>query len=188
MKAKSIALTTLLLCCFVVHAKQTDEPRIYPFFISNVNTGFATQGDFEGEYQVYPDRVALHFTKAVITISENCPYKGRRLLTSLKFGFATPTEDNRWKPVNLIGTPLYRIMVPRDTYDLGELYFSLPFDASMDLSSHWLVAQIGETSLDSTETPNDGYSIARSRRDIFARPLLANVREPQQNCPPGSPK
>jgi hypothetical protein len=165
-----LTLLVLVIAGVVTGAQQSIEPRPHQFVISNMKTAFATQGDFEGEYRIYKDRIVLHMTKAIIRISDHCPYDGRRLITALRFGLAESTEKS-WKPSNLVGFHLNRIMVPNDGFDLGEMEFSIPRDDSFDLSMRWLVVQIDETALDGVieENPN-GYSFAHSQRDIFARP------------------
>jgi len=129
------------------------------------------QGDFDGEYRIYPDRIELKVTKANISISEHCPYKGRRLLSAVKVGLATGTDAGRWKIVR--GSQeflLEQVMSPGDRHSLGELYFSIPKDASVDLSKHWLVVQMEDIVLDVPEEKRrKGYAFAHSGRDIFTQ-------------------
>jgi hypothetical protein len=139
------------------------------FNISSFGTPFAMQGDFEGEYVVFPNRIEIRVTKANIRISEHCPYKGRRLLSGVSFGLATTTEGKKWK-IGYRGSEylLEQIMRPGDVVSLGELYFSIPFDGTIDLSKHWLVIQMNDTALDvPKEEPVAGFAFAHSSRDIF---------------------
>jgi hypothetical protein len=153
-------------------AQDTAGPEARPFSISSLNTPFAMQGVFEGEYRIYSDRLELKVTKAEISISEHCPYKGRRLLSAVKFGLATSTDDNRWKIANAgPELSLEQVMRPGDMHSLGELYLYIPIDDSIDLSKHWLVVQMADTVLDvpEEEKRQRGYAFAHSCRDIFTR-------------------
>ena len=165
-----LLLFVVVICVPVTAAQQSREPASHPFVITNVKTAFAIQGYFEGEYRVYEDQIALHVTKSFISLSDHCPYDGRRLITAVKFGLAESTAIS-WKPRNLVGLPLSFVMVPKDRLDLGEMDVSIPREVSMDLTTRWLVVQIDETTLDGIwdELPQ-GVSFAHSRRDLFARP------------------
>jgi len=172
MKVRSLVLLILLIVSPSVIAQSSGAPEAQHFNISSLNTAFAVQGDFVGEYRVYPDRIEVRVTKADISISEHCPYKGRRLLSGIKFGLAVKTED-RWKIATAAPeVTLERVMNPGDTYnlgELGELYFYIPKDDSLVLSKHWLVVQMADTALDlPDEKRRQGYAYAHSRCDIFA--------------------
>lgn len=164
-------LVLTLLTFASAKAQDAGAAEAHPFSISSLNTPFAMQGVFEGEYRIDSGQVELKITKAEIRISEHCPYKGRRLLSAVKFGLATTTDGNRWKIVNTASElPLEQIMRPGDTYSLGELYFYIPIEDSIDLSKHWLVVQLADTVLDVAEEQRQkGYAYAHSRRDIFTR-------------------
>jgi hypothetical protein len=169
MKPGLLTLVALMIISPLASAKNVSSPEAHPFSISSLNTAFATQGDFEGEFRIFPDRIELRVTKANIYLSEHCPYKGRRLLSGLKFGLVTSTDGKRWKEANS-GQDLYlaQVMSPRDTYSLGELYVVIPIDNSIDLSKHWLVAQMEETVLDiPEERERKGYAFAHSCRGHF---------------------
>ncbi len=171
MKSGFLALAVLLIISPFVKAQDADVAQAHPFSISSLNTAFAMQGEFEGEYRIYPDRIELKVTKANIRISEHCPYKGRRLLSAVKFGLATSTEDKRWKIANA-GQEFFleQVMSPGDTHSLSELYFYIPKDDLFDLSKHWLVVQMEDTVLDISEEPRQkGHAYAHSRRDIFTQ-------------------
>ncbi len=172
MKKGLLALVVLLSVSPLAGAQSAFSPEAHPFTISSLNTPFATQGEFEGEYRVYPERVELRVTKANVYLSEHCPYKGLRLLSAVKFGLAAGTDGNRWKTVGAGKEFLMeQVMSPGDTYSLGELYFDIPRDSSIDLSKHWLVVQMEEFALELPEErqrKRPGYAFAHSRRDIFA--------------------
>lgn len=161
-------------------AMAQDGSEARPFSISSFNTPFAMQGEFEGEYRVYPDRIRLRVTKTHIRLSEHCPYKGRRVLEEIKFDLATHTEGKKWNTIKrgqsfLLG----ELMRPGDQLRLSELYFDILIDDSIDLDKHWLVVQMGETSLDLAATePRKGFSFAHSCRDIFTRDQYASARQP----------
>jgi hypothetical protein len=170
MRLGCLVVITLLIFAST-KAQNAGVPEPQPFSISSLNTPFAMQGVFEGEYRIDSGRLELKITKAEISISEHCPYKGRRLLSAVKFGLATTTDDKRWKIAHAAPELfLEQVMRPRDTYSLGELYFYIPLDDSIDLSKHWLVVQMEDTALDvAEEKPQKGYAFAHSCRDIFTR-------------------
>ena len=171
MKEKSLALLILLITASFAAAQVGGAPESQPFTISSLNTPFAMQGDFAGEYRIYPDRIELRLTKADISISEHCPYKGRRLFSGIKFGLAVNTDGKRWKIAT--AAPEYfldQVMSPGETHNLGELYFYIPRDDSIDLSKHWLVVQMSATAIDfPEEKQRKGHAYAHSCRDIFTR-------------------
>ena len=140
--------------------------------ISSLKTPFAVQAQFSGKFRVYPSGIALEFDKSLITVSENCPYKGRRLITTLRVGLATRTEKG-WEIVNSApAIAIQRVLKANDSIDLGELKFLIPLTEHLELSDHWFVVQIDETSLDGDDLENaDGVSFAHSDRKIFTRLL-----------------
>lgn len=169
MRLAVLAVVVLLVLVPLSKAQDAGEPEAKRFTISSLNTPFAVQADFEGEYRIYPNMIELKVTKADIRVSEHCPYQGRRLLSSVKVGLATTTDDKRWK-IAIIGRefPIERVVQPRDSFSLGELYFHIPVENSIDLSKHWLVVKIEDTPLDvAEEERGKGYAFAHSRRDLF---------------------
>lgn len=170
MKRKLTALLILLAVPVSAWAQDAGAPAAREFYISSLNTPFAVQGEFRGEYRVYPGRIEVRVTEAELRVSEHCPYKGRRLLSALRFALATNTDAGRWKVTN--GGQefaLGQVVRPGDTLGLGEIYFHVPIDDSVDLSKHWLVVQVGDVALDIPGKSREGYAFAHSRRDIFSR-------------------
>lgn len=145
-------------------------PEAHPFSFSSLNTGFGIQGEFEGEYRIYPDRVVVRVTKADIRYSEHCQYQGRDLLSAVKFGLAVNVNGG-WKVAHAGQAALLgQVMRPGDRLGLGELHFSIPTGGTVDLSKHWLVAQMEGTKLDvPAEKRRKGYAYAHSDWDIFTR-------------------
>ena len=143
-------------------------PEARPFSFSSLNTGFGIQGDFEGEYRIYPDRVAVRVTKADILFSEHAKYQWRELLSAVKFGLAANVHGG-WKVAHAGQAALLRqVMRPGDRLSLGELHFSIRAGAEVDLSQHWLVAQMEVTHLDvPAEKRRKGHAYAHSDQDIF---------------------
>lgn len=174
MKLTVITLAALLLLYpFANKSQASTEPQAVPFHISSFDTPFAMQGDFEGEYRVYPNSIEISLSKAVIRISEHCPYKGRRDFTALGMILATDgpngKADKRLKSQkHIVG----RIMYPGDEYSLGTVNFSIPKEETTDLSKHWLVIYMDELVLDhpKKQEPMQGFSLAISCRDIFSQP------------------
>lgn len=172
MNTKMLALVVLLAFPLTARAQDAGVPEARAFHISSLNTPFAMQGEFKGEYRVHPGWIEVRVTQADIRISEHCPYKGRRMLSALKFALATSTDNNRWK-VARAGQEfiLGRVLRPGDTHSLAEIYFHIPIDDSVDLSKHWLVVEMEDNVLDvPEERRRKGYAFAHSCRDIFSRP------------------
>jgi len=163
----------LLVVASSAKAQNANTSDGIPFHISSFNTPFALQGNFEGEYRVYPNRIEIRVTKADIRISDHCPYKGRRLLSAVNFTLATSVEDKKWKIVYPGQQHLLElVMTAGDAANLGELYFNIPIDGAIDLSKHWLVVQMNDTALDvPVEERTVGYAFAHSSRDIFRHPV-----------------
>lgn len=161
----------LLLCPLANHAQATTEPEAIPFHFTSFNTPFAMQGDFEGEYRVYPTSIEINLTKAVIRISEHCPYKGRREFAALTFTLATHPPGGGWKMAfKSQQFFLNRIMIPRDEFSFGPVQFSIPRDEKTELSNYWLVAQMEDNALDDPrERHVTGYAFAHSCQDIFVQ-------------------
>jgi len=150
-------------------AQDSVSPESQPLKISSLNTPFAVQSQFSGKFKVYPSAIALEFEKSLITVSEHCPYKGRRLLTTLKVSLATST-DKGWKLVGSAPTiPIQQVLKANDSIDLGELNVLIPLTEPLELSKYWLVLQIEETSLDGDLESPTGVSFAHSDRQIFSR-------------------
>ena len=169
MRKGFLAFIILLVISSLTRAQDAGGSDVRPFRISSLDTAFSVHGDFDGEYRVYPDRIELKITKANIRINEHCPYRGRILLSHVKFGLATGTDDGRWK-IAPGGQEfsLEQIISAGDIHSLGELYVSIPKDDSVDLSKHWLVVQMGVTVLVVPEEKRrKGHTYAHSCRDIF---------------------
>jgi len=90
----------------------------------------------------------------------------------LRVGLATRTEKG-WEIVNSApAIAIQRVVKANDSIDLGELKFLIPLTEHLELSDHWFVVQIDETSLDGDDLENaDGVSFAHSDRKIFTRLL-----------------
>ncbi len=163
------ALVVLLAIFPLAKAQNASQSEAHPFSISSLNTAFALQGNFEGEYRIYSDHIEMKVTKAIIRIRGNSPYKGRSLLSSVRFGLATKIDGKRWAPVNMGQEILLeRMMRPGDVYSLGELHIDIAIGDSVDLSKHWLVAQMEDIILDAPgEEGQKGYSFAHSSKNIF---------------------
>jgi hypothetical protein len=165
-----LAAMLLLLCPLVARAQNSTEPQAIPFHISSYETPFAMQGDFEGEYRVYPKSIEVSLNKAVIRISEHCPYKGRREFAALGMILASDGPDGkvdkRFKSQKLV---VGRIMLPGDEYSLGSIHFSIPKEEMTDLSKHWFAIYMDDLVLDhpSKRNPVQGFSLALSLKDIF---------------------
>jgi hypothetical protein len=173
MRLLLVTLAAILLLCPAPagQALNSTEGEAVPFHISSYNTAFAMQGDFEGEYTVYPNSIEINLNRAVVRISRHCPYKGRRELAAVSFTLATPTPEGRWRKAFLSRKYVVeRIMTAGDEYSLGSIHFSIPKEETTDLSQHWIVAQMDDYALDLPQNePIEGYAYATSCRDIFVQ-------------------
>lgn len=165
-----LAVAVLLLAPLPAWGQDGGAPEARWFGVSSVNSVFAMQGYFEGEYTVHPGGVELKLRRADVRVGEHCPYKGRRALSSVRFGLATAAGDGRWR-VAYWGQefPTWQVLSPGDRHSLGELYFYIPVDDSADLSRHWLVVQMGDEVLDiPEERRREGYAFAHGPKGMFA--------------------
>ena len=158
----------LLLGMSATFAQSAGEPKAMPFHISSRGSAYGVQGEFEGTYRVYDSSIEVYVSKATLTVSEHCPYQGRRRINYLKFGLWNEEASN-WKVENS-ATPLYLygIMSPREELSLSDLHFSLPKEFTLDLVTRWLVVEIQEDALDlPIERAKTGYAFVHSCADIF---------------------
>jgi hypothetical protein len=150
-----------------------------PFTISSFGTPFGVQVKLTGTYTVNETQVEVHVERALIYVSEHCPYQGRRFVNTLILGLATQTPRARWEIENR-SLPVFveRVMSPREEYRLAGLTFQIPRNANTDLSKRWLVVEAEETALDVPDNDPDktGYHFAHSRRDLFAAPDAAQTQ------------
>jgi hypothetical protein len=158
----------LLLGMPATYAQSADRPKAIPFHISSRGTAYGVQGEFEGTYRVYESSIEVYVSKATLSVSEHCPYQGRRRINYIKFGLWNE-QASKWKVENS-DTPLYLyvIMNPREEQPLSDLHFSLPKDSTLDLARRWLVVEIQEEALDlPIENRKIGYAFVHSCPDIF---------------------
>ena len=163
-----LIFTFLLLGMPATYAQSAGEPKSLPFHISSRGSAYGVQGDFEGTLRVYESSIEVYVSKATISVSEKCPYQGRRRINYIKFGLWNE-KASKWKVEN-IATPLYLyvIMSPREEYSLSDLHFTLPKEITLDLARRWLVVEIQEDALDlPIENRKIGYAFVHSCPDIF---------------------
>lgn len=163
-----LIFTFLLLGMPATYAQSDGGPVARPFQISSRGSAYGVQGEFEGTYRVYDSSIEIYVSKATLSVSEHCPYQGRRRINYIKFGLWNQ-DASKWKVENS-DTPLYlyAIMSPREEYPLSDLHFSLPKESTLDLARRWLVVEIQEDALDlPIEARKTGYSFVHSCPDIF---------------------
>ena len=143
-----------------------------PFTISSLGTPFGVQVKVEGTYTVNDTYVEVNVERALIYVSEHCPYQGRRFVNTVIVGLAKNTPrgweiENRSLPV-----PVERVMRPREEYRLAGLSFQIPRNEGADLTKRWLVVETEETAIDlpDGERERKGYAYAHSCRNLFASP------------------
>lgn len=165
----------LALCAVSVRAQNAAENTGASFQISSLKSPFAFAGNFSGEYVVRPNAIEVTISKAEIFLRDNCPYRGRRQLAFINVALATTGDSG--KPT-VIGharaIPVGETMSPGDNYLAEKLRFSIPTEKELDLSNCWLVVEMGELSLDSTDEDRVGYAFAQSEKNIFA-PLVVKA-------------
>jgi hypothetical protein len=137
-----------------------------PFYVSSMNSSFSLAGIFEGNYRVHANFIEVTVTKAIIYRRNNCPYKGRTNLTSIKVGLGSNTKYG-WTIEGSQSIPVDRVMKPGDTYTLTKTRFFIPNQSVPELSKHWLIFQLDQIDIDSHQSI--GYSYAHSERNIFQR-------------------
>jgi len=169
MKSKlKLIITFLLLGMSATYAQSADGSEAKPFHISSRGSAYGVQGEFEGTYRVHEFSVEIYVSKATLSVSEHCPYQGRRRINYIKLGLWNEEASN-WKVENS-ATPLYLygIIGPREELSLSDLHFSLPKEFTLDLARRWLVVQIQEDALDlPIEARKTGYAFVHSCADIF---------------------
>ena len=162
----------LLLSQPAARAQTVADYEPIPLHISSLDTAFAMQGDFEGEYTVYPEGISIRLTKALVRIGTNCPYKGAREFRAIRFALATYNEEGRWKMDNRsLKYVVARVMLPGDEYRFDGAEFFIPKRLTTDLSKHWFVVQMDDWVHNSPvgAEPSEGFAFANSCRDIFVK-------------------
>lgn len=168
------AVAALLVVSQAAGARAQGSPRqAGPFKVSSLDSPFGVQLEVEGTYTVNENYVEVNVEKALIRVSERCPYQGRRFVTTLSVGLGAKTPSGRWEIENR-SLPLLveRMMSPGDEYRLAGLYFQIPRSAGADLSKRWLIFETEETAPDLPAPERDvkGYAYAHSRACVFANP------------------
>ena len=162
----------LLLCQPPAHAQTLTEPEAVPFHISSLKSAFAMQGDFEGEYRIYPEAIKVRLTKALVRIGTHCPYKGGRQLNAVSLALATNNAEGRWT-IAFESQKRYfgRNMFPGDEYTFDGVEFIIPKEATTDLAKHWFVVQMDDFIYENPTKKEsvEGYAYAHSCRDIFVK-------------------
>jgi len=150
-----------------------------PFVISSLGTPFGVQVAVVGTYAVNETYVEVNVERALIYVSEHCPYQGRRFVNTIAVGLATNNPSGRWEIENR-SLPVFveRVLAPRAEYRLAGLRFQIPRNAGADLSKRWLVVETEETAPDlpAGERDEKGYAFAHSCRNLFASPCAEGGR------------
>lgn len=80
-----LIFTFLLLGMSATYSQSADRPKAIPFHISSRGSADGVQGEFEGTYRVYESSIEVYVSKATLSVSDNCPYQGRRRINYIKF-------------------------------------------------------------------------------------------------------
>ena len=142
-----------------------------PFTISSFGSAFGVQVQLSGTYTINEKYVDVNIKRALVYVSEHCPYQGRRLVNTLLVGLATKSRRGGWE-MESRSLPVFveQVMSPRDEHRLAGLQFRIPRHAKTELNGRWLAVEAEEISLDGTDEDGGvtGYAFAHSRRDLFA--------------------
>ncbi|HEX8338820.1 MAG TPA: hypothetical protein VF621_19025 [Pyrinomonadaceae bacterium] len=174
--ALAAAAALLLLLAQPPDASAQAAPRqTGAFKVSSLKSPFGVQLEVEGTYTVNEDYVEVSVDRALIYVSERCPYQGRRLVTTLSVGLgaATPRGAGSWEIENRsLPLAVDRVLSPREEYRLAGLRFQIPRNEGADLTKRWLIFETEELALDAPEPERDvkGYAYAHSGRCLFAHP------------------
>ena len=167
-------ITLFVLCQPAARAQQVvAEGEAVPFHISSLDTGFAMQGDFEGEYTVHRGSVKVRLKKALVRIATHCPYKGYREFQAIRFALATANpETGKWDMA--FKSQKYhvgKVMLPGDEHRFDGVEFVIPKEAATDLAKHWFVVQMDDLVFEhpTKKEPSQGYAFADSCQDIFVK-------------------
>lgn len=181
-----IAVFALLSAVTIIQAQTNENSAGGSFKVSSLNDGFfAFVGDFEGNYQVFPERIEVEVTRGKIILRDVSSYRGQRELKGLSVGLAATTEK-RWK-IACDSEPLKidKVMTPDTEYQIENTKFIIPKDPAIDLSQHWLVFTMSGRMLDRANPAENqiGTAYAHSSRNIFGgnkNPVIAQ----REDCIP----
>lgn len=170
--APALVAALLLLLAQAADASAQAAPRQQGAFkVSSLGSPFGVQLEVEGTYTVNENYVEVNVDRALVYVSERCPYQGRRFVTTLSVGLGAKTPRGSWE-METRSLPLVveRTMRPREEYRLAGLSFQIPRNEGADLTKRWLVFETEETAPDAPEPDQKGYAYAHSRGCIFATP------------------
>lgn len=177
MRRRFLLLLVILLTfgASAVQAQNAGETSSASFQISSIKSAFALAGTFDGEYRVRPDAIEIAISNAAVYLRDNCPYKGRRQLAFINVALASSSASGNWTVINRgRAIPVGETMTPGDKYLSEKMRFTIPKDSALDLSNCWLVIEMGELTLDSSDEDKVGYAFAQSDREIFS-PLVVKA-------------
>ena len=147
--------------------------RTGTFKVSSLSSPFGVQVEVEGTYTANEDYVEVNVDRALIYVSERCPYQGRRFVTTLSVGLGAPSPRGSWEMENRsLPVVVEQVLRPREEYRLAGLHLQIPRSEGADLTKRWLVVETEELDLDAPEPERDvkGYAFAHSRKCVFANP------------------
>ena len=171
----TLLVILLTLGASAVQAQNAGETSPVSFKISSINSPFALAGTFDGEYRIRADAIEITISNAAVYLRDNCPYKGRRQLAFINVALASSNAAGKWTVINRgRAIPVGETMTPGDEYLADKMRFTIPKDSALDLSNCWLVVEMGELSLDSSDEDKVGYAFAPSDRGIFS-PLVVKA-------------
>jgi hypothetical protein len=169
-------VAALLLLSLAADARAQAAPRqTGTFKVSSLKSPFGVQLEVEGTYAINENYVEVNVDRALVYVSERCPYQGRRFVTTLSVALGAPGTrgPGSWE-IETRSLPLVveRVMSPREEYRLAGLHFQIPRNEGADLTKRWLIFETEELAPDAPEPERDvkGYAYAHSHRCLFTTP------------------
>lgn len=138
------------------------------FVVSSMSSRFALVGIYQGKYEIHGNSVDVLVSKAVLHLRDISEYRGRRQVDHISVALGESGGGSKWNVRNKSNTiPVGTVMRPGEKHFLRDLEFSIPIDASIDLSQRWLVFTVQTRCFDDDNDRGPGNSHAHSERDVF---------------------
>jgi hypothetical protein len=162
-----LPILTMPLLAPMANAQQA--PRSLPFRISSIGSKLTTQIDSVGNFQVHPDRIELHVSRATLSYSEKARLRTPRHISQIQFFLVHSTNGRKWdKSISGTAISLNKVLQPGEQQNLGGFEASIPIDDTVNLADHWLLIQLTEQVHNPrTDRPQTVFSYAHSSRKIF---------------------
>jgi hypothetical protein len=160
----------ILLACLGLAACAPPTPpaaprvqREVPFTISTIGETWEITGRFAGTARIHADRVELLIPEAEIQYSSNPNLR----LGGIYVGLASTLPSGSWDITGQTApVPISSVFRDGSKTASDTLRFTIAAPAGIDLSRHWIVIGMTETTANDPD-PRPGHSFAHSAKDIF---------------------